>query len=142
MSVKLFVGGIAYATADDGLKACFEQIGPVESAQIMKDRDTGRSRGFGFVVMVNDDDAQKAIDELNGSLLDDREITVSIAKPPSERTDRPRRFGAGGGSGGYQGNGGGSRGGYQGGNGGGSRGYQGSNSRSTGGGYGGGTSSY
>ena len=85
---NLFIGSLAYATTDDGLKAHFEQVGEVESARVMTDRDTGRSRGFGFVTFVSEDDNQKAIDQLNGKELDGREINVSLAKP---REERPRR---------------------------------------------------
>ncbi len=87
-SQNLFIGSLAFATTDDGLKAHFEQVGPVESARVITDRDSGRSKGFGFVQMANDDDNQKAIDELNGKELDGREINVSIAKP---KEDRPKR---------------------------------------------------
>jgi cold-inducible RNA-binding protein len=85
---NLFVGSLAYATTDDSLKAHFEQIGEVESARVITDRDSGRSKGFGFVQFVNDDDNQKAVDQLNGKDLDGREITVNLAKP---KEDRPRR---------------------------------------------------
>lgn len=87
-SQNLFIGSLAFATTDDGLKAHFEQVGPVESARVNTDRDSGRSKGFGFVQMQNDDDNQKAIDQLNGKELDGRAINVSIAKP---KEDRPRR---------------------------------------------------
>ncbi len=87
-SQNLFIGSLAFATTDDGLKAHFEQVGPVESARVITDRDSGRSKGFGFVQMQNDDDNQKAIDQLNGKELDGRAINVSIAKP---KEDRPRR---------------------------------------------------
>lgn len=92
---NLFVGSLAYATNDDGLKAHFEQIGPVASARVITDRDTGRSKGFGFVEMENDDDNQKAVDQLNGKDLDGREINVSLARP---KEDRPSNGGGGGGS--------------------------------------------
>lgn len=87
-SQNLFVGSLAYATTDDSLKAFFEQIGEVERAKVATDRETNRSRGFGFVTFVNEDDNQKAVDELNGKDLDGRQINVSLAKP---REDRPRR---------------------------------------------------
>jgi RNA recognition motif-containing protein len=100
-SQNLFIGSLAYATTDDTLKAHFEQIGPVASARVITDRDTGRSKGFGFVEFENDDDNQKAVDKLNGSDLDGRAINVSLARP---KEDRPRRdFG-----GNDRGNGGGS----------------------------------
>ena len=85
---NLFVGCLAYATSDDDLKAFFEQIGEVERATVAKDRDTNRSRGFGFVTFVDEANNQKAVDMLNGKELDGRTITVSIARP---REDKPRR---------------------------------------------------
>ncbi|NCU28989.1 RNA-binding protein [Candidatus Saccharibacteria bacterium] len=85
---NLFVGSLAYATSDDDLKAFFEQIGEVERATVAKDRDTNRSRGFGFVTFVDEANNQKAVDMLNGKELDGRTITVSIARP---REDKPRR---------------------------------------------------
>ena len=85
---NLFIGSLAYATTDDSLKAHFEQIGEVESARVMTDRDTGRSRGFGFVTFVSEDNNQKAIAELDGKDLDGRAINVSEARP---REDRPKR---------------------------------------------------
>jgi RNA recognition motif-containing protein len=87
-SQNLFIGSLAYATTDDTLKAHFEQVGPVASARVITDRDSGRSKGFGFVEMENDDDNQKAIDQLNGKDLDGREINVSLARP---KEDRPKR---------------------------------------------------
>lgn len=94
---NLFVGSLAYATTDDSLKAFFETIGEVERAKVATDRDTGRSRGFGFVTFVNADDNQKAVDELNGKELDGRAINVSLARP---REDKPRRDFGGGDNGG------------------------------------------
>ena len=99
---NLFVGSLAYATNDDGLKAFFEQIGEVASARVITDRDSGRSKGFGFVEYVDEANNQKAVDELNGKELDGREISVSLARP---KEDRPRRDFNGGGD---RGNGGGS----------------------------------
>lgn len=92
-SQNLFIGSLAYATTDDTLKAHFEQVGPVASARVITDRESGRSKGFGFVEMENDDDNQKAIDQLNGKELDGREINVSLARP---KEDRPRRDDNGG----------------------------------------------
>ncbi len=89
-SQNLFIGSLAYATTDDGLKAFFEQIGPVASARVITDRDSGRSKGFGFVEFENDDDNQKAVDQLNGKELDGRPINVSLARP---KEDRPQRAG-------------------------------------------------
>ena len=84
---NLFVGSLAYATTDEGLKEFFGQVGEVASAHVITDRQSGRSKGFGFVEFVNSDDNQKAIDQLNGKELDGREINVTIARP---REDRPR----------------------------------------------------
>lgn len=90
---NLFIGSLAYATSDDSLKAHFEQIGPVVSARVITDRESGRSKGFGFVEMENDDDNQKAVDQLNGKDLDGRAINVSLARP---KEDRPRSNDGGG----------------------------------------------
>jgi len=87
---KLFVGSISFDSTEDSLKQKFEEIGPVVSAKIIFDRFSGRSKGFGFVEMENEEDAAKAIQELNGSMLDGREIVVNEAKPEGER--KPRRF--------------------------------------------------
>ena len=92
---NLFVGSLAYATTDDSLKAFFETVGEVERASVATDRETGRSRGFGFVTFVDEANNQKAIDQLNGKELDGRAITVNEARP---REDKPRRdFNNGGG---------------------------------------------
>jgi len=91
---NLFIGSLAYATNDDSLKAFFEQIGEVESARVITDRDSGRSKGFGFVKYVDPAHNQKAVDELDGKELDGRTITVSLARP---KEDRPRRDFNGGG---------------------------------------------
>lgn len=88
MSQNLFIGSLAYATTDDTLKAFFETIGEVNSARVVTDRDTGRSKGFGFVEFANEANNQKAVDELNGKELDGRAINVSLARP---KEDRPRR---------------------------------------------------
>lgn len=85
---NLFVGSLAYATNDDSLKAFFEAIGEVTNAHVATDRDSGRSRGFGFVTFADPANNRKAIDELNGKELDGREITVNLARP---KEDRPRR---------------------------------------------------
>lgn len=85
---NLFVSSLNYSTTDDSLKAHFEQIGEVESARVITDRDSGKSKGFGFVSFVNEDDNQKAIDQLNGKELDGRELNVGLARP---KEDRPRR---------------------------------------------------
>lgn len=88
MSVNLFIGSLAYATTDDSLKAFFETIGEVTSARVVTDRETGRSRGFGFVEYADEANNQTAVDQLNGKELDGRAINVSLARP---KEDRPRR---------------------------------------------------
>ena len=85
---NLFIGSLAYATNDDGLKAHFEQIGEVSSARVITDRDSGRSKGFGFVEFADEANNQKAVDELDGKELDGRTINVSLARP---KEDRPKR---------------------------------------------------
>jgi RNA recognition motif-containing protein len=103
---NLFIGSLAYATNDDGLKAHFEQIGPVVSARVITDRDSGRSKGFGFVEFENEADNQKAVDQLDGKELDGRAISVGLARP---KEDRPKRdFGGNDRGGDRGGNGGGS----------------------------------
>ncbi len=81
MAQNLFVGSLAWGTNDDSLKAFFETIGEVTSARVVTDRDTHRSRGFGFVEFADEANNQKAVDQLNGKELDGREISVSIARP-------------------------------------------------------------
>lgn len=99
---NLFVGNLAYTTNDDSLNAFFAQIGPVVSARVITEPSGGRSKGFGFVEFENDEDNQKAVDQLNGKDLDGRAITVSLARP---KEDRPRRDN---GDRGFNGGGGGS----------------------------------
>jgi RNA recognition motif-containing protein len=101
MAKKLFVGGLSWDTDDAGLLAAFERFGQVEEAKVINDRDTGRSRGFGFVTFIENDAATKAVEEMEGSELDGRTITVN------EAHDRPRRGGGGGGRRGGGGGGGG-----------------------------------
>ena len=84
MSMNLYVGGLSFDTTDDGLKTFFEQAGTVESASIITDRDSGRSRGFGFVEMATEAEARKAIEDLNGKMLDGRTLTVNEARPRKE----------------------------------------------------------
>lgn len=88
MATNLFVGSLSYTVNDDQLKDFFASAGTVVSAKVISDRDSGRSKGFGFVEMSSDEEAQKAISELNGKELDGRGITVSEARP---REDKPRR---------------------------------------------------
>ncbi len=85
---KLFVGSLAWGTTDDTLQAHFAQAGTVASAKVVTDRETGRSRGFGFVEFENDAEADAAVEKLNNSDLDGRTITVNEARP---REDKPRR---------------------------------------------------
>src|SRR6184192_4062301 len=115
MSKKLYVGNLSYDIDSSALEQLFAAHGTVESAQIITDRDTGRSKGFGFVEMSSDAEAQAAIAAMNGQEHGGRALTVNEAKP---REERPRG-GGGGGRGGYGGGGGGGRGGYGGGGGGG-----------------------
>jgi len=88
MSQNLFVSSLAYQTTDDGLRAAFEAVGEVASARVITDRETGRSRGFGFVEFANEADNDAAIKQLDGTDLDGRTIKVAIAQP---KPDRPRR---------------------------------------------------
>ncbi len=106
--MKIYVGGLPYQTQDDQLQQIFSSYGEVSSAKIIMDRETGRSKGFGFVEMSDDAAAQKAIAELNEAELGGRTLTVNVAKPMEQRS---------GGGGGYRGGGnrGGNRGGYGGG---------------------------
>jgi len=110
MGKTLYVGNLTYGTNDDTLRELFEEHGAVTSAQVIMDRDTGRSKGFGFVEMANEQEAQNAIAALNGNEVDGRALTVNEARPKTES--------GGGGSGGYGGSGGGGRGGSAGGGGG------------------------
>jgi len=118
MAMKLYVGNLSFQTTSEDLQELFAQAGTVESATVVEDRDTGRSRGFGFVEMATKEDGEKAIEQFNGTDLAGRNLTVNEARP---REDRGGRGGGGGGRGGYGGNrgGGGGRGGYGGGGGGG-----------------------
>lgn len=122
MESKLYVGNLSYSTTEDDLRQLFSQAGNVKSVSVIKDRDTGRSKGFAFVEMGSDDDAQKAISQFNGQSFQDRSLKVNVARP---REDRPR----GGGGGGFGGPRGGDRGGPRGG-GGGDRGDRGGRGRS------------
>jgi len=137
MGTRLYVGNLSFQTTEDSLRAAFGGDGrQVTEVKIMLDRDTGRSRGFAFVEMANDQDAQGAIQAMNGYDLDGRPLKVNEAQP---RQDGGGRGGFGGGGGGGRGGygGGGSRGGYGGGGGGGRGGYGGGGGGGRGG-YGGG----
>ena len=118
MGKKLYVGNLAYGVSDSDLQQLFEAHGTVQSAQVIMDRDTGKSKGFGFVEMGSDAEAQAAIQALNGKEVEGRALTVNEAKP---REDRGGRGGGGGYGGGRSGGGGGYGGGRSGGGGGGRR---------------------
>ncbi len=92
MAKKLYVGGIAYSTSETALKDAFAQCGEVTSATIIMDRMTGRSKGFGFVEMANDADAEAAIAKWNGQELDGRKLTVNEARPMEPRAPRTGGF--------------------------------------------------
>jgi len=127
MSMKLYVGNLAFQTSSEDLQQLFAQAGTVESASVVEDRETGRSRGFGFVEMSSKEEGEKAIEQFNGKDFGGRNLTVNEAKPRENRT------GGGGGRGGY-GGGGGGRGGSGGGGGRGGGGYGGGGGRGGGGG--------
>jgi cold-inducible RNA-binding protein len=110
MAMKLYVGNLSFQTTSEDLQQLFSQAGTVESASVVEDRDTGRSRGFGFVEMATKEDGEKAIEQFNGTDLAGRNLTVNEARPREDRGGR----GGGGGRGGY-GGGGGRGGGYGGG---------------------------
>ena len=121
MGNKLYVGNLPYTVRDEDLQQSFGQYGSVTSAKVMMERDTGRSKGFGFVEMGNDAEAQAAIAGMNGQSLGGRSITVNEARPMEARPPRTGGYGGGGGGygggdrsggGGYGGGGGGGRGGY------------------------------
>ena len=128
MGNKLYVGNLPYSYRDSDMEQAFSQYGTVSSAKVMMERDTGRSKGFGFVEMSNDAEAQAAIAGMNGQQIGGRGLVVNEARPMEARAPRSGGFGGGGGGGGSGGGGGG--GGYGGGGGGGRSGG--------GGGYGGG----
>ena len=87
---RLYVGGLPYEVADDRLREIFSEHGAVESARVITDRMTGRSRGFGFVEMSSESEAQEAISHLDGTNVDGRRLTVNIARPQQRRDDRGR----------------------------------------------------
>src|SRR5918995_659596 len=131
MGNKLYVGNLPYSVRDSDLEQAFSQFGTVTSAKVMMERDTGRSKGFGFVEMGSDEEAQAAIKGMNGQQVGGRGLVVNEARPMEQRP-RTGGYGGGGGSGGGGGYGGGGGGGYGGGGGGGRR------EGGGGGGYGGG----
>lgn len=120
MAKKLFVGNLPFSTTEQSLSDLFSQAGKVESAKIILDRASGRSKGFGFVEMASDDEANKAISEFNGKEMEGRALTVNEARPQEPRSGGG--FGGGGGGRRHGGGGGGFRGGRGGGHGGGGRG--------------------
>src|SRR5262249_13318316 len=101
MSKKLYVGNLSYEVTDASLAAMFEAHGAVKSAQVIMDRDTGRSKGFGFVEMSNDQEAQAAIAALNGQQVGGRSLTATGGRPKEDRGGRGRGGGGGSGGGGY-----------------------------------------
>ena len=101
--MNMYVGNLSYSVTEDELRSMFTEYGDVVSAKLIMDRETGRSKGFGFVEMSNNSEAQKAMEDLNGNTVDGRALTVNQARP---REDRSRGVG-GGGRGGYGGGGGG-----------------------------------
>jgi len=109
MGNKLYVGNLPYSVRDEDLQQSFGQFGTVTSAKVMMERDTGRSKGFGFVEMASDADAQAAINGMNGQPLGGRSVVVNEARPMEARPPRTGGFGGGGGGGGYGGGGGGGR---------------------------------
>ena len=134
MGNKLYVGNLPYSYRDSDMEQAFSQYGTVSSAKVMMERDTGRSKGFGFVEMSNDAEAQAAIAGMNGQQIGGRGLVVNEARPMEARAPRSGGFGGGGGGGGYGGGGSsGGGGGYGGGGSGGGGGRSGG-----GGGYGGG----
>ncbi|NDV47785.1 RNA-binding protein [Paludibacter sp. 221] len=94
--MNIYISGLSYGVKDADLNNLFAEYGEVTSAKVINDRETGRSRGFGFVEMTNDAEGQKAIDELNGAEFDGKVISVNIAKPRTERSDFNRNRGGGG----------------------------------------------
>ena len=113
MAMKLYVGNLPYSMTDSDLQQLFEQHGTVQSAQVIIDRDTGRSKGFGFVEMGTSEEGQAAIQALHDQEVNGRKLTVNEARPREDRGGRGGGGGGGGGRGGY--GGGGGRGGFGGG---------------------------
>lgn len=127
MSMKLYVGNLSFQTSSDDLQQLFAQAGNVESASVVEDRETGRSRGFGFVEMSSAEEGKAAIEQFNGKEVNGRNLTVNEARPREDRGNRGGGGGGGrggfggnrsGGGGGNRGGGGGGRGGFGGGGGG------------------------
>src|ERR1700756_4718674 len=137
MGTKLYVGNLSFNTTETDLQDLFAQAGPVQEVMLMQDKFTGKSRGFAFVTMTSEADAQKAITEFNGKTVEGRPLTVNEARPRE-----PRPPGGGGRGGGYGGGGGGYGGGGYGGGGGGGGGYGGGGGGSVDGGYPASTNTY
>ena len=137
MGTKLYVGNLSFNTTENDLQDLFATVGPVQEVLLMQDRVTGKSRGFGFVTMTNDQDAASAVSQFHGKSVEGRALTVNEARPREERSGGGGGRSYGGGSGGGGGYGGGSGGGYGGGGGGGYGGGGGSRGGG-GGGYSGG----
>lgn len=104
MATKLFVRSLSYNTTDAGLQAFFAAVGTVVSAKVIMDRDTNRSKGFGFVEMESEEEARAAIQQLDGKELDGRAVSVSEARPREDNRERRGFSGGGNGGGGYSGN--------------------------------------
>jgi RNA recognition motif-containing protein len=132
MSIKLYVGNLAFQTTSEDLQQLFSQSGTVESASVVEDRETGRSRGFGFVEMATKEEGEAAIAQFNGKEVNGRNLNVNEARPREDRGGRGGRGGFGGNRPGGGGRGGGGGGGRSGNRGGGGR----SDSGGGGGGYG------
>jgi RNA recognition motif-containing protein len=116
MGTKLYVGNLSFRTTSEELRDAFAAVGTVESASVIEDRDTGRSRGFAFVEMATPEEAAAAIEQFNGKDFGGRNLTVNEAKPRADRGGGRGGYGGGGGRGGYGGGGGdrgGDRGGYE-----------------------------
>ena len=113
MGKKLYVGNLPYSVRDGDLEQAFGQFGSVTSAKVMMERDTGRSKGFGFVEMGSDEEAQSAINGMNGQLLGGRSVVVNEARPMEERPPRSGGGGFGGGGGGGRREGGGGESGFR-----------------------------
>ena len=111
MSTKLYVGNLSFETSKEDLQEMFAKAGTVESVSLIEDRETGRSRGFGFIEMSSNEEGQAAIATLNGKEIDGRALTVNEAKPRESNGGGGGNRGGGGGRGGYGGGGGGNRGG-------------------------------
>jgi RNA recognition motif-containing protein len=134
MGTRLYVGNLPFNTTETDLQDLFAQVGPVQEVMLMQDKFTGKSRGFAFVTMTSDQDAQKAINEFNGKPMEGRPLTVNEARPREARPSGGGGYGGGGGGGGYGGGGGGGGRGYGGGGGGGRGGYGGGRREDRGGG--------